>query len=36
MAIEWAQYNIQVNGIGPGLFKTEMNTALVENKKFNK
>jgi len=36
MAIEWAKYNIQVNGIGPGLFKTEMNTALVENKKFNK
>ena len=36
MAVEWAQYNIQVNGIGPGLFKTEMNTALVEDKKFNK
>ena len=36
MAIEWAQYNIQVNGIGPGMFKTEMNTALVEDKKFNK
>jgi gluconate 5-dehydrogenase len=36
MAIEWAKHNIQVNGIGPGLFKTEMNTALVNNKKFNK
>jgi gluconate 5-dehydrogenase len=36
MAVEWARYNIQVNGIGPGLFKTEMNTALVEDKKFNK
>jgi gluconate 5-dehydrogenase len=35
MAIEWAKHNIQVNGIGPGLFKTEMNTALVNNKKFN-
>ena len=36
MAIEWAKYNIQVNGIGPGLFKTELNTPLVDNKKFNK
>ena len=35
MAIEWAKYNIQVNGIGPGLFKTEMNTSLVNNKEFN-
>ena len=35
MAIEWAKYNIQVNGIGPGLFKTEMNTPLVNNKEFN-
>ncbi len=24
MATEWAQYNIQVNAIGPGYFKTEM------------
>ena len=35
MAIEWAKYNIQVNGIGPGLFKTEMNTSLVNNEEFN-
>lgn len=35
MAIEWAEYNIQVNAIGPGYFKTEMNTVLVEDPKFN-
>jgi len=35
MAIEWAEYNIQVNAIGPGYFKTEMNTALVKDEKFN-
>ena len=36
MAIEWAQHNIQVNGIGPGYFKTEMNLALVQDPEFNK
>ena len=35
MAIEWAEYNIQVNGIGPGYFKTEMNKALADDPKFN-
>ncbi len=35
MAIEWAKYNVQVNGIGPGFFQTEMNTALVEDEQFN-
>ena len=28
MAIDWAKYNIQVNGIGPGYFKTEMTKSL--------
>ena len=35
MAVEWAKQNIQVNGIGPGYFRTEMNFGLVEDKKFN-
>ncbi|WP_413736342.1 SDR family oxidoreductase [Sodalis sp. RH21] len=35
MAAEWAGHNIQVNGIGPGYFLTEMTTALVENKEFD-
>lgn len=30
MAVEWAQYNIQVNAIGPGYFKTAMTAALFE------
>ena len=28
MCVEWAKYNIQVNGIGPGYIRTEMNVAL--------
>lgn len=36
MAVEWARYNIQVNGIGPGYFATEMNKALVENAEFDR
>lgn len=28
MATEWARYNIQVNGIGPGYFATDMTAAL--------
>jgi gluconate 5-dehydrogenase len=35
MAVEWARHNIQVNGIGPGYFRTEMNTALVEDPEFD-
>lgn len=35
MAAEWAQYNIQTNGIGPGYILTDMNQALVENKEFD-
>jgi len=31
MAVDWAKYNIQINGIGPGYFKTEMTRALHEN-----
>jgi gluconate 5-dehydrogenase len=35
LCAEWARHNIQVNGIGPGYFLTELNTALVENKEFS-
>jgi gluconate 5-dehydrogenase len=35
MAIELAPHNIQVNGIGPGYMKTELNRALVENEEFS-
>lgn len=35
MATEWAKYNIQVNGIAPGYFKSEMTKALYENHEFN-
>jgi len=34
MAIDWGKYGIQVNGLGPGYFKTEMNMALVNDAKF--
>ena len=34
--VELARYNIQVNGIAPGYFKTEMTKALVENEQFTK
>jgi gluconate 5-dehydrogenase len=35
MAVDWAEYNIQVNAIGPGYFKTEMTRALWENEAFD-
>lgn len=35
MAVEWAKYNIQSNGIGPGYFKTEMTKPLYEDEAFN-
>jgi gluconate 5-dehydrogenase len=35
MANEWAKYNIQVNAIGPGYFKSEMTRPLYENKEFD-
>lgn len=34
MAIDWGQYGIQVNGLGPGYFKTELTEALVNNAEF--
>lgn len=35
MAVEWAKYNIQVNGIGPGYFLTEMTQPLAQDPKFD-
>jgi gluconate 5-dehydrogenase len=35
MAIDWGQYGIQVNGLGPGYFKTELTQALVKNAEFS-
>lgn len=35
MATEWAKHNIQINGIGPGYFETEMTDALVKDTQFS-
>jgi gluconate 5-dehydrogenase len=35
MCTEWAAHNIQVNGIAPGYFATEMTRALREDEEFN-
>jgi gluconate 5-dehydrogenase len=35
MAIDWGQYGIAVNGIGPGYFNTVLNKALVDNPTFS-
>lgn len=35
MATEWARHGINVNGIAPGYFKTELNTALVSDPEFS-
>ncbi|MBB3178080.1 glucose 1-dehydrogenase [Variovorax sp. Sphag1AA] len=35
MAIDWGPHGLQINGIGPGYFKTELNDALVKNADFS-
>jgi gluconate 5-dehydrogenase len=35
MCADWARYGIQANGIGPGYFRTEINTVLQEDTEFN-
>src|SRR3569833_2673185 len=35
MATEWARHGINVNGIAPGYFKTELNEALVRDADFS-
>jgi gluconate 5-dehydrogenase len=34
MCVDWARHNIQVNGLGPGYFDTELTRPLVENAEF--
>ena len=35
MAIDWGKHGIQVNGLGPGYFKTELTQALVNDPAFS-
>lgn len=35
MCIDWGPHNIQVNGLGPGYFKTELTEALVNDEAFS-
>ena len=35
LAVEWAEYGINVNAIGPGYFVTEMSAPLQQNEKLN-
>ncbi|TDN61888.1 gluconate 5-dehydrogenase [Paraburkholderia sp. BL10I2N1] len=35
MAIDWGRHGIQVNGLGPGYFKTELTEALVNDETFS-
>ena len=34
MCADWARHGIQANGIGPGYFRTDINTALQEDAEF--
>jgi gluconate 5-dehydrogenase len=34
MCVDWARHNIQINGLGPGYFDTELTRPLVENPEF--
>jgi gluconate 5-dehydrogenase len=34
MAIDWGPHGIQVNGLGPGYFKTELTEKLVADPEF--
>ena len=36
LCAEWAKHNIQVNGIGPGYFYTELTKPLAENPEFDR
>jgi gluconate 5-dehydrogenase len=35
MAVDWAKHGLNVNGIAPGYFATELNEALTKDEKFN-
>ena len=34
MAIDWGRHGMNVNGLGPGYFKTQLTEALVKDEKF--
>lgn len=36
MAIDWGRHGIQVNGLGPGYFKTELTQPLVDDPDFTR
>jgi gluconate 5-dehydrogenase len=35
MAVDWGPHGLQVNGLGPGYFKTELTQALVDDATFS-
>jgi gluconate 5-dehydrogenase len=35
MCADWARHGLQINGIGPGYFRTPLNQALVDNPEFS-
>jgi gluconate 5-dehydrogenase len=35
MAVDWAKHGLNINGIAPGYFATELNEALTKDEKFN-
>jgi gluconate 5-dehydrogenase len=35
MATDWGKFGLQVNGLGPGYFRTELNQALVDDSAFS-
>ncbi|MDR3372144.1 MAG: SDR family oxidoreductase [Ancalomicrobiaceae bacterium] len=35
MCTDWAKYGLQINGLAPGYFKTELNAALVADAAFS-
>jgi gluconate 5-dehydrogenase len=34
MCVDWARHGLQINGLGPGYFDTEMTAPLVADKEF--